>query len=173
MNAFDRLGLERSLLARNVIPIWTQFRLAIADHAQSYNDLGPEYAARVERDASDTSMQVSCTLGMMRDRGELFIVVATISRKDETYIIEVEVQKWLRLYDHPGKKAGTPSLMHFEFRAKLTDPVSFTGADVNGSVWIEADGKTISVPDAAAKVFTALFQQGHPSNPSPSSREPA
>jgi hypothetical protein len=93
-------------------------------------------------------------------------VVATVSRRDETYVIEVEIQKWLRLYDHPGKKAGTPSLIRFELRARLTDPVSFSGHDVNGSVRLEFEGAPISAPEAAAKVFTALFQQGHP-NPAP------
>jgi hypothetical protein len=158
VNSIDRIGLERSLLARNLIPIWIQFRLAVADHVNSFNELGPEYLAKVENDPSDVSMLVTCTLGTTRDKGELVTVVAAISRKDEVYAIQVEIQRWLRLYGHADKKAGSPQAMRLEFKAGLGDPVTLSGSEVDGTVWLVCEGEAISPADAAAKVFAAAIR---------------
>jgi hypothetical protein len=152
MNIFDKIGLTRSLVAKNITPMWTELQMAIKACVGSYNmlDEGKTHPA-VLKDSSDTAVLVSCELGRWpADPMYVLNVVIEVNLIGDAYTINAFVRKWLVHQGSPPK-----SFVADELRYRLNaDPET-------SEVWfVPEDGKRLTpLGVAEAILLKALYEK--------------
>jgi hypothetical protein len=163
VNEFDELNLTRAIIDRNIVPMWTQFRLAVQDHVDSYNRLkeGRQCPARILEDRDEgTSMVIQQDLGMTRDDGHIQIVVLKIFFWRGSYQIKAEIERWLKIDGQP-KRDGEAITVIFTLKGSRATTIGFAASADN--VWFESDaceGEKLSAWQAARNIVVRTLCHG-------------
>jgi hypothetical protein len=147
-----------------MLTVWTQFRQAAVELIESYNRLeeAQGYPATIKPEFPELSFVVTCVFGVTRG-GDTLAINVKVSRRQEAYVIEALIERWLRPSDSILKRDGAPKLLRFELKVQPGRDIGFTSG--GEKAWLECDeykGEELSPQQAAEKVLMkALWHRGN------------
>lgn len=146
MNAFEQFDTERTQRRLNIIPAWNQFRVAVKDSVQSYNDIeeGKKFPAEVEDAPNQNRIIVKCNRGVASARFKTLIVIATMKLVQERIAIAAEIQSWETQQIDSKAVPPPPQVEGLEFLIE---------ADANPHICLSQNGEFLTPAEAADKVL--------------------
>jgi hypothetical protein len=159
MNEFDDISVKRTRLGLDIVTTWAQFRKALFERVDSYNKLaeGIEHAAKIDSPPASDSIVISCPLGLTREEGYAVAVVVTVSCVQAEYRIDVQIEKWVQPGNSKRKAYRPPKSVRFELQAKLSKVIGFAPGSPTAEIWLECDGKKMTVAEAAQEVLDKVL----------------